>query len=141
LFTDVNEAKQRVDTDHELWSIVANFLYQKIVAATRFNWKSLQDQENYENCQEGVEAEKSSDEGRPERIRLFFSFGIKQIAYPEEEIREYLTYSFARQAGLQLRFNNWNETLGYLDDDPVNRSYADRAARVKHFETPGMGIY
>ncbi len=125
LFTDVNEAKQRVDVDNELWGIVANFLYQKIVAAARFTWKSLTDQENYENCQEGIEAEKSSDEGRPERSRLFFSFGIKQIAYPEEEIREYLTYSFARQAGLQLRYNNWDETFGYLDDEPKKRNYAE----------------
>lgn len=125
LFSDVNEANQRVDVVQELWDIVANFLYQKIVAAKYFNWQSLDRQEKYENCEEGVEAEKSSEKGRPERCRLFFGFGIKQIAYPEEEIREYLTYSFARQASLQLRYNHWNESQGFLDE-PVNRGYAER---------------
>jgi hypothetical protein len=109
----------------ELWDIVASFLYQKIVAAKYFNWQSLERQEKYENCEEGMEAEKSSEKGRPERCRLFFGFGIKQIAYPEEEIREYLTYSFARQASLQLRYNHWNDTQGFLDE-PVNRGYAER---------------
>lgn len=125
VFGDVNEASQRVDVVQELWDIVANFLYQKIVAARHFNWQSLQRQEKYENCEEGIEPEKSSEKGRPERCRLFFGFGIKQIAYPEEEIREYLTYSFARQASLQLRFNHWNDSQGFLDE-PVNRSYAER---------------
>jgi hypothetical protein len=121
----VNEANQRVDVVQELWDIVASFLYQKIVAAKYFNWQSLERQEKYENCEEGMEAEKSSEKGRPERCRLFFGFGIKQIAYPEEEIREYLTYSFARQASLQLRYNHWNDTQGFLDE-PVNRGYAER---------------
>jgi hypothetical protein len=125
LFSDVNEANQRVDVVQELWDIVASFLYQKIVAAKYFNWQSLERQEKYENCEEGMEAEKSSEKGRPERCRLFFGFGIKQIAYPEEEIREYLTYSFARQASLQLRYNHWNDTQGFLDE-PVNRGYAER---------------
>jgi hypothetical protein len=125
LFSDVNEANQRVDVVQELWDIVASFLYQKIVAAKHFNWQSLERQEKYENCEEGMEAEKSSEKGRPERCRLFFGFGIKQIAYPEEEIREYLTYSFARQASLQLRYNHWNDTQGFLDE-PVNRGYAER---------------
>ena len=125
LFTDVNEANRRVDLEEELWNIVANFLYQKTVASKHIKWDSLAMQEKYENCTEGIEAEKSSDKGRPERCRLFFSFGIKQIAYPEQEIREYLTYSFARLAGLQLRFNNWSDSLGY-QDEPVNRSYAER---------------
>ena len=125
LFTDVNEANRRVDLDQELWNIVANFLYQKIVASPHLKWDSIRMQEKYENCTDGIVAEKSSAIGRPERCRLFFSFGIKQIAYPEQEIREYLTYSFARLAGLQLRFNNWSDSLGYLDES-VNRSYAER---------------
>jgi hypothetical protein len=115
----------RTQFAQECWDIVASFLYQKIVAAKYFNWQSLERQEKYENCEEGMEAEKSSEKGRPERCRLFFGFGIKQIAYPEEEIREYLTYSFARQASLQLRYNHWNDTQGFLDE-PVNRGYAER---------------
>lgn len=125
LFSDTNEANQRVDVESDVWEIVANFLFQKIVAATHFNWESLERQEKYENCEEAIEAERSSDKGAPERCRLFFGFGIKQIAYPEEEIREFLTYSLARQASLQLRYSNWSETQGFVDE-AVLRSYGER---------------
>jgi hypothetical protein len=66
--------------------------------------------------------EESPFSHKPERSRLFFAFGIKQIAYPEEEIREYLTYAFARQAALQLQFNHWTDSVGY-SEDPVNQSF------------------
>src|SRR5262249_39293766 len=46
----------------------------------------------------------------------FLTFGIKRLAIPEDEIAEYLTYNFARQAALQLRYNNWSDTSGFLDE-------------------------
>jgi hypothetical protein len=35
------------------------------------------------------------------------------VEYPETEIREYVTYHFARQAALQLEYNYWQEGIGY----------------------------
>jgi hypothetical protein len=68
--------------------------------------------------------EESPSSRTPERCRLFFAFGIKQIAYPEEEIREYLTYAFCRQAALQLQFNRWSDSFGFMDE-PVNSSFSE----------------
>ncbi len=115
LFNDENEAGNRVNYDDELPNIVASFLYQKIVAVKDFIWDSLRRQESFENMGHAKEPEFSPTTKKPLRCRLFFSFGVKQIAYPEEEIREMLTYEFARQATLQLRFNNWTDS-GYAEE-------------------------
>ena len=39
-----------------------------------------------------------------------------------------------------MGWNSWNLFAGRIDDKTV-REIADATARVKHFETPGMGIY
>jgi len=76
--------------------------------------------ETYENMD--FRPEESPVSRQPERSRLFCTFGIKQIAYPEEEIREYMTYKFARQAALQLQYNRWSDTVGFIDE-PANQSF------------------
>ena len=114
--------RDRVDINLELPDIVASFLYQKIVAVKDFTWDSLKRQESFELGKQAKESETSPAEGRPERCRLFFSFGVKQIAYPEQEIREFLTYDFAHQATLQLRFNNWSDSAGYIEE-ATNQSF------------------
>jgi hypothetical protein len=122
LFTDENEDHNKVDTDRELPDIVSSFLYQKIVAAKDMKWDSLNRLETFENMD--FRPEESPSGGSPERSRLFFAFGVKQIAYPEEEIREYLTYAFARQASLQLQYNRWSDGFGYMDE-AMNQSFGE----------------
>jgi hypothetical protein len=122
LFTDENEERIKVDLDRELPDIVASFLFQKIIAASSMSWESLRRMETYENLD--FRPEESPVSKRPERSRLFCTFGIKQISYPEEEIREYMTYQFARQAALQLQFNRWSDTVGFLDE-PTNSSFQE----------------
>ena len=78
--------------------------------------------ENAENGDGTPEARPGSTVG--ERSKRFLTFGIKRLAIPEEEIREYLTYRFARQASLQLRFNNWSDSLGFLDE-PRNQDFGE----------------
>jgi hypothetical protein len=120
LFTDENEDKNRVDIDTELPDIIGSFLFQKVVNTKDLIWKSadgdaIKRQERFEIGSQADEKEKAPATGRPERTRRFFTFGTKQIAYPEEEIREYLTYTYARQAALQLQFNNFSESFGYVE--------------------------
>lgn len=122
LFTDENEDHNKVNIDRELPDIVSSFLYQKIIAIKDMSWDSLKRLETFENMD--FRPEESPSGRNPERSRLFFSFGVKQIAYPEEEIREYLTYAFARQASLQLQFNRWSDGFGYMDE-AVNQSFGE----------------
>ncbi len=120
LFSDENEERIKVDLDKELPDMVSSFLYQKIVAAASMTWDSLRRMETYENMD--PRPEESPISKRAERSRLFATFGIKQVAYPEEEIHEYMTYQLARQAALQLQYNRWSETTGFLDES-ANQSF------------------
>lgn len=122
LFTNQNMNGLQVDVDQELPNIIADFLFQKIATATATNWSTLARMENAENGDGTPESRPGANIG--ERSKRFLTFGIKRLAIPEEEIREYLTYKFARQAALQLRFNNWSDTLGFMDE-PRNQDFGE----------------
>lgn len=122
LFTNQNVNGLQVDVDKELPNIVADFLFQKIAATTAAHWSTLARMENAENGDGTPESRPGANIG--ERGKRFLAFGIKRLAIPEEEIREYLTYKFARQAALQLRFNNWSDSLGFLDE-PRNQDFGE----------------
>ena len=120
LFTNENENGLTVDVDKELPDIIADFLYHKIIAVRNVSWPTLGRMENAENG-DGT-PEKAPGSNNPERSKRFLTFGIKRLAIPEQEISEYLTYNFARQASLQLRFNNWSDTNGF-NDEPKNQDF------------------
>ena len=121
LFTNENENNITVDVVQEVPTIIADFLYQKIVAVRDITWNSLGRRETCENSDN--EPEGTDPNGTGERARHFLSFGIKRLAIPEEEIKEYLIYNFAEQAGLQLRFNNWSEDGGGYLEESCNCNY------------------
>jgi hypothetical protein len=131
LFTNQNENGLQVDVDTDLPSIVADFLFQKIVAATATSWSLLAKMENAENGDGTPESRPGTTIG--ERSKRFLTFGIKRLAIPEAEIREYLTYRFARQAALQLRFNNWSDSLGFLDE-PRHQDFGEVVRQRETYE-------
>src|SRR5215813_11555737 len=122
LFTNQNVNGLQVDVDKELPNIIADFLFQKIATTTATNWPTLARMENAENGDGTPESRPGVNIG--ERSKRFLTFGIKRLAIPEEEIREYLTYKFARQAALQLRFNHWSDSFGFLDE-PRNQDFGE----------------
>jgi len=122
VFTNENDNGLTVDVDKEIPGILADFLYQKMIAAGDVSWPVLGRMENAENGDGS--AEKTPGANVPERSKRFLTFGIKRLAFPEEEIGEYLTYNFAKEAALQLRFNNWTDTNGFADE-PRNADYSE----------------
>ncbi len=123
VFSNRNENGLQVDVDKTLPGIVADFLFQKLVAVRNAEaLKLLEKMENAENGDGTPETRIGSNV--PLRSKRFLTFGIKRLAVPEIEIREYLTYKFARQAALQLRFNNWDDTFGYRDE-PRNQDFSE----------------
>ena len=114
VFGNENETGYQADVDREVPGIVSEFLFQKIVVASKVGWRSLERMENAENGDGTPETAPGARVG--ERSKRFLSFGIKRVAIPEEEIKEYLSLSFARQAIQQLRYNNWQDTLGFADE-------------------------
>jgi len=115
IFSNRNENGLQVDVNNTLPNIVADFLFQKLIAVS--NADTMRLFERMENAENG-DATPENDPGisGKSRSKRFMTFGIKRLAVPETEIREYLTYNFARQAALQLRFNNWDDTFGFRND-------------------------
>lgn len=114
LFTNENENGLTVDVDKQIPVVMADYLYQKMVATRNVTWPTLGRMENAENGDGTPERAPASN--NPERSKRFLTFGIKRLAVPEQEIGEYLTYNFARQAALQLRYNTWSDTSGFVDE-------------------------
>ena len=60
-----------------------------------------------------ISPEIDSGSHAPRRSRRFLTFGLKKIVFPEREIREYFSFNIARQACLQMLFNNWVQGIGF----------------------------
>lgn len=118
LYSNINESGKILDITNSLPAAVADFMFQKIVApAMTPNGAAGQHETGQMAHLMGCENDGAGDEydqaNNPTRSRKFMGFGIKRVEYPETEIEEYVTYNFARQAALQLQFNNWQEGTGY----------------------------
>jgi hypothetical protein len=115
--TNENENGQTIRVDDELPDMVGDFLYEILIEST----EAQPPTRTLENFSGGPEIIPGTEE--PIRARRFSSFGIKRVAVPEEEITEYLTINFSRQAILQLYFNNWDDRVGFREE-PTPRNYA-----------------
>lgn len=133
LFTNENENGRVLNLENdEVSKMVGSFLFQKIVVSSSTPWSdSLRRVENAENGDGSPESIPGTN--APQRSKRFLTFGIKRLIIPEEEIREYISFSFARQAVLQLQFNNWSATQGYVDL-PKNEAFAQYVADDRNHE-------
>jgi hypothetical protein len=141
LFSNVNENGYLVDVDKRLPDVIADFLYQKIIALETVQVVGGQDehpqvtlsrQENAENGDSSPETS-PSDPNLMERSKRFLTFGLKRIAIPEEEIREYTTLTLANQATQHLLYNNWNDDTGW-DNKPKNIDYTSYVENKANLE-------
>lgn len=116
-----------------LFEVVADFLFYKIVTSKRVGNIKLQSVEQNEN--EQVEAEDGV------RSNRFMSFGISRIEYPDQEIREYIQYSFEKQAVLQFKYNNWSD-LGFIEkpEDEIGLGYAAELRNDRNGKFPEWRI-
>lgn len=127
VYTNENEKGITLESHGELPQVVADFAYSKVFI--EFNDKTTGDfvrSTSFENITELNEMYEKSKNGAviPYRTKTVGSFGIKRVIVPEEEIKEYFTYSLSRQALLQLRYNNWNDDFGFKDA-PANIDWGD----------------
>ena len=116
VFSNQNENNAFIDVDKEVPQVMASFLSAAILTAHREQLDGFRRVVTAENLHDKITPEPRPDGTGEERSRKFGIFGIKVLSYPEEEIREYLTYSFARQATLQLAANNWRDLVGFVEE-------------------------
>lgn len=116
LYSNINESGKILDITKALPTAVADFLFQKVVAPSMTDPTSTHEtgqMARLMGCENDGAGDEYNQANQPTRSRKFMGFGIKRVEYPETEIEEYVTYNFARQAALQLQFNNWQEGIGY----------------------------
>lgn len=132
LYSNVNEHGYTVESLHELPQILADFTYSRIFLENNDNTDQFLRAYSFENINDWrVEYYEKAKNGaiQPYRTKAVSSFGFKRVIIPEEEIIEYFSFSFGRQALLQMRFNNWNDDLGYRDT-PANKDFTSEVMRA-----------
>lgn len=132
LYTNVNEAGKTLDLGQALPSVVADFLYQSTVAAEIGGGQGKM--ARLVGCENDGAAPEEDENHVGTRSRKFLSFGITRISYPESEVREFVTYSYATQAALQLTYNYWLEGQGYGERtlDEVGSGYTEEIKAPKN---------
>ena len=118
VYSNVNEHGKVMDSFKIMPKIVSDFAYSRIFIENNDNTKDFFTICRFENVNNNLcEKNEKSKEGEVDLVRSnsFGSFGIKRVIIPEQEIIEYFMYNFGRQALLQMRFNNWNDDLGYRE--------------------------
>ena len=74
-----------------------------------------------------------NENGKHVRSREFFSFGIKRVIYPKEEISQYMIYNIIHKISLALRFNQWSEQSGYIESTNIQNISILTDSRLKEF--------
>ena len=119
IYTNANENGKIVNTEKELPLMVADLAFHYITMGIDDNSRLFNDCFSTENIDPKDEFDENAEDKESAvalRSKVFKAFGIKRIINPESEICEYLTYTMARQALYQFKFNNWQEDKGYCDE-------------------------
>lgn len=111
IYTNVNEAGKKLDLSSGLPASVADFMFQTIVVANLTGGKGKM--ARLVGCENDGAGPEQDQGGEKNRSRKFLSFGITRIEYPETEIAEFVSYSYAVQAACQLAYNLWQDGVGY----------------------------
>ncbi|MBQ7622772.1 MAG: hypothetical protein IJS66_03435 [Bacteroidales bacterium] len=127
VYTNENEKGITLESLHELPKLVSDFVFVRVFL--EYNDVTTGDfirSTTFENITAPNEMYEKAKGGAlvPYRTRTVGTFGIKRVVIPEEEIKEYFTYSLGYQALLKLRYNNWNDDIGFRDA-PVNFDWSD----------------
>lgn len=127
LVTDTNREDVRFDVGKVIPSTIAELLYQKTVGVALSDRKigegATESAAHFFNNVEKGENPNYADYDSPHSYK-FNSFGIKRLAIPEQEIKEYAGYSYANQAILKMLYNNLSRETGYVPEAPTNDDYA-----------------
>lgn len=132
--TDEENANRPVE---ELPGLLAQFLYQKIVVMGNAARDPIRRRENLED-KGGIVTDDASKYNGDRRARRFASFGIKQLVYPEQEVREYLTASLTERAARALRYQHWTDGDGYQNLPRGDINWPSRVRDDQQLRTWGL---
>ena len=102
LITDTTEGGMNVPLVHQVEN-AAEFIFQLAVRQMGDVPKQLRDALTLEDRKHYP-----ADANGGNRSTAFIGYGVQRVAIPEREIREKLSYSFARQFLVKALYNNWD---------------------------------
>jgi hypothetical protein len=113
IFTNENENGNVIDYKEGLPNMIGDFLYQSIIILPTTN----SGQDAYKKLTENgvIKVETDIFSGKEERSLYFRSVSIKKIEIPEIEVIDLYGAKLMQQLINQQKFNNWQDTKGYLD--------------------------
>lgn len=128
LYSNKNSFGHSISDPVELASLVADFVYTKIIylkgGQQKNEFKRFYTFENLTDYRE--EFDENADPELvtpiPMRTRAVGAFGIKRVVVPEADMQEHITYTLGYRILLQLKYNNWSNSAGY-QDTPANFDY------------------
>lgn len=127
LVTDTNREDVRFDVGTVVPATIAELIYQKTVGVALSDKKigegATESASHFFNNVEKGENPNYADYDSPHCFK-YNGFGIKRLANPEQEIKEFFGYSFAYQTVLKLLYNNLSRESGYVAEALVNDDYA-----------------
>lgn len=127
LVTNNNSSGVSFDVGKVIPATIAELLYQKTVGVALSDRKigegGTESASHFFNDVEKGENPNYSDYDTPHSFK-FNGFGIKRLAIPEQEIKEFFGYTFANQAVLKMMFNNLSNEAGYVAEASVDDDYA-----------------
>jgi len=124
LVSDHTEGGRNVPLDQQIEN-VAEFIFQMAVRQMGDLPKPLRDALTLEDRKQFP-----ADANGGNRSTAFISYGVQRVAIPEREIREKLSYSFARQFILKILFNHWDDRYRDLPREMDIPSFVDNRRRV-----------
>ncbi len=132
IYTNVNEQGKLLDLGNGLPAAVADFIFQTSIASNMVG--SNGQLSRLVGCENDGAGPEKNQAGQIAHSRKFLSFGISRIEFPETEIREFMTYTYALQATRQLTFNMWQEGIGYGERtlDEVGMGFSDEIKDKKN---------
>ena len=135
IYSNVNERGKILDLGQDLPRAVGDFLFQSIVASALSGAGGQL--VRLVNCENNGSEPEMDQAGHPDRSRKFLSFGITRIEYPESEVSEFVTYTFARQAAAQLTYNYWTGVQGFGEKsiEEVGSGFLDEIKNKRNRES------
>lgn len=117
LITEQNQQNISFNVQDVMPASIAEFIFQKTVAVEREMQSGQQTESSREffHSAERGENPKYTDYDGLHSFK-FMTYGIKRLAVPEQEIKEYYGYSFSMQALCSMLYNNLSAELGYVNE-------------------------
>jgi len=132
IYSNANENGRIVDSFSELPKIVSDYVYSRVflINPTAPACGDIIRAYNFENMDDfALESDEriAPDEIRSTEIpfvrtKKINSFGIKRVIYPELRVLKHITYTTGKAALDQFKFNNWRESIGYVEEE-ANKDY------------------